>query len=132
MIESAQQFAELRKSEDPAEYRRAAQEEAHKDVWIEIINTMPDMRVWVAENKSVPVEILHILSKDSNVDVRFAVASKRRINRQIMTQLAMDKDESVRQRIAYNKKTPEDILKQLSLDAESIVSDVAKSRLKNF
>jgi hypothetical protein len=130
MISSAEEFIRLRTSDDPAEYRRAASDEASEKVWMDIINNYPDMKAWVAENKTVPLSILYILSNDSNSDVRFVVASKRKLDRALIEKLARDDNESVRQRIAYNKKTPAEVLKQLATDPESMVSDVAKERLK--
>lgn len=129
MILSAEEFVNLRRSDDPEEYERAVSEEASEHVWIGVITNYPEMRVWVAENKSVPLSILNILSDDSDPNVRFAVASKRKLDRALFDKLSRDESESVRQRIAYNNKTPTDILRRLVLDSEAIVSNVAKSRL---
>ena len=42
MIDSAAEFVRLRLSSDPAEYRRAAREEAPENVWLEVIEAYPD------------------------------------------------------------------------------------------
>ncbi|MGF9754534.1 hypothetical protein AAII07_04985 [Microvirga sp. 0TCS3.31] len=77
MIESAEEFVRLRTSTDPAEYRRAAHEEAAERTWIEVIERYPDMRSWVAHNKTVPLSILKILRHDADEQVRLTVTSKR-------------------------------------------------------
>ena len=44
MITSAAEFLQLRTSEDPSEYRRAAHEDAPESVWVEIVRDLPEMR----------------------------------------------------------------------------------------
>ncbi|MGO4249462.1 hypothetical protein AB4Y87_19790 [Paenarthrobacter sp. RAF54_2] len=78
MIQSAAEFVRLRSSEDPAEYHRAAHEEADVSVWLDVIDKYPDMRFWVAHNKTVPLEILELLASDPDVRVRSFVATKER------------------------------------------------------
>ena len=53
-IESAEEFIRLRTSEDEAEYRRAASEEAPDQVWAALIEQHPEVRFWVAQNKTSP------------------------------------------------------------------------------
>lgn len=67
MIESADEFVRLRTSQDRAEYHRAAHDEATEATWIEVLERFPDMRVWVAHNKTVPLTILERLRHDSDV-----------------------------------------------------------------
>lgn len=55
MIASAEEFVELRRSERQEEYSRVAQDSAPREVWLEVIQRFPDMRFWVAQNKTVPV-----------------------------------------------------------------------------
>jgi hypothetical protein len=76
MIESADEFRRLRESEIPDEYRRAAHDEAPVEVWLEVIRRWPDMRFWVAQNKTVPVSILEILVNDPDEKVRDMVLRK--------------------------------------------------------
>jgi hypothetical protein len=130
MIESADQFVLLRTSEDIELYQRAANEPATEDIWQEIIRRYPDMRVWVARNKTVPLNILEILSHDENADVRYAVAMKRKSSQDILQRLAQDPDESVRLRVALNPKTPKVLLEQLLHDKWSRVVEEAKNRLE--
>jgi len=77
VIESAEEFVRLRSSVDPAEYHRAAQEEASESTWLEVIDRFPDMRFWVAHNKTVPLSVLEILRHDPDDRVRHMVTSKR-------------------------------------------------------
>lgn len=77
VIASAEEFVRLRTSDDPAEYNRAAQDEASESTWREVIARFPDMRFWVAQNKTVPLSVLEILRHDSDDRVRHMVTSKR-------------------------------------------------------
>ena len=77
VIESAEEFVRLRTSEDPAEYERAAQDEAADRTWRDAIERFPDMRFWVAQNKTVPLSVLEILRHDPDERVRHMVTSKR-------------------------------------------------------
>ena len=70
MIESAEEFVRLRGSEVPEEYLRAAQDSAEVQVWLDIIQRYPDMRFWVAQNKTVPVPVLEVLRNDEDQRVR--------------------------------------------------------------
>lgn len=66
----------LRTSEDPDEHGRAAHDEASEDTWRDVIDRFPDMRVWVAQNKTVPLAILEELRSDPDVQVRSMVRAK--------------------------------------------------------
>jgi hypothetical protein len=129
MISSADEFARLRTSEDRREYHRAAHDEAPESVWLEVIAKHPDLRGWVACNKTVPISILELLSSDHDVSVRSMVAMKRRLTEKLYRKLAEDHDASVRERIACNAKCPRDILLILTKDPESFVADAARRRL---
>jgi hypothetical protein len=76
MIESAEEFRRLRESENPEEYGRAAHDEAPIEVWLEVIRRWPDMCFWVAQNKSVPLEVLETLANDPDWRVRDMVSRK--------------------------------------------------------
>ncbi len=130
MIESADQFFLLRTSEDIKLYQRAASESANEEIWQEIIEKYPEMRVWVARNKTVPLNILEVLSHDENADVRYAVAMKRKAGKDILQRLSQDSDESVRLRVALNPTTPKIVLEQLLNDQWSRVVEEAKNRLE--
>jgi hypothetical protein len=129
MIRSAEEFLHLRNSEQPEEYGRAATEPANEAVWREIIETYPDMRIWVAHNKTVPLATLRMLAKDDNDRVRHMVASKRKLDMALFMDLARDPDESVRHRVAANAKAPADVLRYLSNDESPFVAAAAAQRL---
>ena len=77
VIESAEEFVRLRSSEDPAEYNRAAHDSASVSTWLDVIERYPEMREWVAHNKTVPLEILEQLRNDPDERVRWMVLKKR-------------------------------------------------------
>jgi hypothetical protein len=91
-MNSAEEFIRLRTSGDPAEYLRAAREEAPVAVWREIIERHPDMRSWVAHNRTVPVEVLAILARDPSSDVRHSVAMKIKLPLELILDLAKTGD----------------------------------------
>lgn len=126
MIESAEEFVRLRTSRLRDEYLRAAEEEASINVWIDVIQRYPEMRSWVAHNKSVPMAVLVLLAGDPDPAVRSVVATRRKLSRELFRQLAADPDEAVRARIAYNRKAPLEILEALALDPAELVREGAK------
>ena len=132
MIDSAEEFIRLRKSELQEEYNRAAHDEAPMTVWLELVQKHPEMKVWVVHNKTVPLEILEALSLDEDPKVRSSVARKRKASHEIMERLARDTDESVRHGVACNKKTPPTILKLLLDDDSAFVATKANSRLSEI
>jgi len=76
MIASTEEFLRLRTSEVPEEYWRAAHDEASEETWLEVIDRFPEMRFWVAQNKTVPLVVLEILRHDKESRVRSMVRSK--------------------------------------------------------
>jgi len=129
MINTAEEFARLRRSDIPAEYERAASEEASVDVWLSVIDRFPDLREWVAHNKTVPLQVLELLARDPSASVRFTVASKRKLSRELQMLLVTDPDSSVRHGLACNAKCELEILRRLAADAESFVREAASKRL---
>jgi len=129
MIFTAEEFVALRLSDSPELYQRAANDSAPESVWLDLITNYPDMKKWVAHNKTVPISILRVLATDSDPDVRIAVAMKRKCEVAIFEKLANDINPSVRLAVAYNAKTPTDILRKLTRDDWDRVATVAKSRL---
>jgi hypothetical protein len=129
MIKSAEEFVRLRVSDFPEEYSRAADDEAPLCVWLDVISRFPDMREWVACNKTVPMEVLELLARDDESCVRAVVAEKRKLSVSLFELLARDHDEMVRQRIAYNKKVPAYLLEELSLDSSPVVRSAALKSL---
>ncbi len=130
MISSAEEFVRLRSSELPEEYWRAAHEEASEVVWLDVIARFPDMRKWVAQNKTVPLSMLEILARDADVSVRCMVAAKRKLSPVLFDLLSQDSEGTVRSRIANNKKAPLHILKRLLDDPEAFIRKAALKRLE--
>ncbi|MEY2515692.1 MAG: hypothetical protein QOJ89_3050 [bacterium] len=129
-IRSAPEFVRLRLSDDPAEYNRAAHEDAPDEVWDEVIAARPDMKPWVVHNKTVPLDLLRKLAHDPDPDVRCSVAMKRKLDAELFELLAADPDPQVRHRVAVNAKLPHRMLLQLAADAEAMVAEAAQQRLK--
>jgi hypothetical protein len=128
-ISSADEFARLRRSEEPDDYRRAAQESASLEVWQEVVDRHPDLRRWVAHNKTVPLEILERLAADADSDVRWTVAMKRKASPAILRQLAADPEDAIRLRVANHRNTPESVLRLLTGDPWEEVREVSQRRL---
>ncbi len=131
MIKSAEEFVFLRSSQEIDLYQRAAHEPATEEIWLEVIERYPDMRTWVAHNKTVPLSILEILSRDKDPRVRHMVAMKRKLGQDIsiLKRLAQDPEDSVRMSVALNPKTPRIILEQLLSDKWLRVVEEAQNRL---
>ena len=129
MIESASEFVRLRSSEDPAEYNRASREEASMSVWRNVIDEHPQYRFWVAQNKTVPIEILKILATDESATVRSMVASKRKLPDSLQVQLATDADESVRAMLARNAKVSGEALEILAKDSSPLVLAAVEAKM---
>jgi len=128
-IISADEFVRLRYSEDPQDYQRAAIESAPIAVWLEVIERYPDARVWVAHNKTVPIDVLETLAGDPDVRVRHAVAMKRKLTPTLLARLSTDDDESVRMRVAMHKNTSRETLEALRGDSWVRVRETVRERL---
>jgi hypothetical protein len=76
VLESVEGFVQLRTGEDPAEYYRAAHDHADEATWLDVLERFPDMRVWVAHNKTVPLSIPERLRHDPDEHVRSMVRAK--------------------------------------------------------
>jgi hypothetical protein len=129
MIKSSVEFGRLRTSENPDEYHRATSEEAVPEVWLDVIRQYPEMRIWVAHNKTVPIEILEILAKDGDPWVRSMVASKRKLPPRLQLTLGRDEDSGVRNSIACNAKAAKQVLELLAGDNVGRISERAAGRL---
>ena len=129
MICTAEEFARLRRSDDPDEYQRASSDEAPLEVWLSVVERMPELREWVAHNKTVPLSILEQLANDPDSGVRATVAGKRTLSPALQWALAKDPDPSVRERLAYNGKCLTEVLCLLSEDIETFVKMAAIKKL---
>ena len=132
MIQSAEEFVRLRRSANSDLYQRAACDHAPEHVWLETIEKYPEMKRWVAHNKTVPHRILCVLADDGDPGVRAAVAMKRKAGPELLARLAQDTDVWVRQRVAFNAKTPLHILEKLAEDPEESVAAGARDRIRGL
>jgi len=114
MISSAEEFKKLRESLVENEYHRAAHDEASEQVWFDVIKKYPEMKKWVAHNKSIPLSVLNVLAKDTDADVRVSVAIKRKLSRELFVLLSKDSDVSVLYTLALNPKIPHDVFDTLA------------------
>jgi hypothetical protein len=130
MITSADEFVRLRTSSERDLYSRAAGEPAPEEVWLEVIKKYPEMRKWVAHNKTVPNTILAVLADDPDYEVRWMVAQRRKADPAVLEKLARDPHESVRERVACNRKTPTTLLRRLADDPEAFVAEAAREQLQ--
>ena len=129
MIESADEFRRLRESEQSDEYERAAREPAPLHVWRDVVARFPELRAWVAHNKTVPHEILAELAGDPDARVRATVAAKRKLTPEVQLQLAADPDDGVRNRLAWNARATRAVLERLAADPWAAVAERARARL---
>lgn len=130
MIESAEEFVELTKSDDPTVQRRAIGYSAPEHVWLDIVDRYPQMRLWVARNKMVPDTILRILAGDKDDGVRAAVATRVTAKVDTLTLLARDPIPDVRERVARNPKASREMLEELVRDKEDSVSVAARETIE--
>lgn len=129
MINSADEFYQLRTSENPEKYLRAAWDEAPIEIWYEVLRKYPDMAFWIAQNESVQIEVLFHLSSHPEWRVRSMIASKNKITEDLQMKLAMDEDVFVRNSVARNKKATEKVLKLLVDDEDEEIKKIVKDRL---
>jgi hypothetical protein len=130
MITSAAEFAALRTSQVQEEYCRAAHEEASVEIWLEVVRDYPDLREWVAHNKTVPVEMLELLHLDPSDRVRQTVASKRKLPLDLQQALSRDESPSVRLTLCHNARLDIAILATLCSDSEQFVREAALERYR--
>lgn len=129
VISTAAQFVALRTSDDLAEQRLASTLPAAEAVWLEVVAAHPDLRFWVAQNKTVPSSVLRVLAADPDPKVRHMVASKRKCEPDLLARLAADPDSAVRLAVAYNPNTPQAVLERLGGDEWERVRQVVAGRL---
>lgn len=128
-IGSAEEFVRLRHSESPDEYRRAATESAPIEVWRELVEHYADEHFWVAQNKTVPLEVLSELAGDPDERVRMMVAAKKKLTPDILVRLARDPNDAVRMSVARHRNATRAVLESLRNDSWDAVRDVVAERL---
>ncbi len=130
MIRTAEEFKQLRESEIPEEFNRAAREEASIVVWKDILKKYPELAFWVAQNKSIQIEILIELAKSPDSNVRCMVARKRKITYKILDLLKEDNDESVRHALICNTKVTVEQKMTIRTDDSEWLKKELKEKIK--
>lgn len=130
MITSAEEFIALRTSDDPELYLRAAHELAPDVVWLELIEHHPEMRFWVAYNKTVPMWVPERLASDRDRRVRSMVAMKNKATSALLASLAADEDSGIRLSVACHPNTSAEVLRGMVNDAWEEVANKARERLQ--
>ncbi|WEF35469.1 hypothetical protein [Pseudoduganella chitinolytica] len=102
MISSTEEFIKLCSSQDAEAANKTLSENATIETWTEIIETCPERRIDVAQNRTIPDEIMRILASCDDPTVRSLIAQKRRLTLDMFPLLARDPDETVRRAIAAN------------------------------
>ncbi len=128
MISSAQEFVDLRCSDDPEEYRRAAFDEATEETWRQVIEQYPEMRRWVAHNKTIPEGVIRQLYAIGDYDILIALAMKRRTPSDVLHDMAVKGHDSVRMAIARHPHVLKLTLELLKKDPWEEVRNVAMMR----
>lgn len=131
MIKSAGEFVILRQSDNMDEQYLASHDTADIQVWYDIIKNYPDFKLWVIHNKTVPIEILEILSTDKDPNVRADVARKRIINAKIFDLLSTDPDENVRYALMCNTKLTLDKKQMIKMDDSPWLKNQFAEMFKN-
>ncbi|MCF1750471.1 hypothetical protein [Mariniradius sediminis] len=131
MINSADEFVQLRQSEDINEQRRASNDSADIGVWHEIIQRFPDFKLWVVHNKTIPIEILTLLAKDKDPKIRIEVARKRKISDEIFSFLSEDEDENIRYSLMCNSKLSLDKKQTIKVDDSTWLTAKLEEMIKN-
>ena len=132
MITTAEEFVELRTSDDPQLYHRAAHDFASVEVWIDVLQRYPAMCFWVAQNKTVPIEILELLIHHDDWKVRHMIASKRKCPPALLGILALDEDSGVRHAVVISPRVPRFVLELLLNDSWESIASMARERLTKF
>ncbi|MFI9547842.1 hypothetical protein ACIHAR_28615 [Streptomyces sp. NPDC052016] len=89
------------------------------------------MRFWVAFNRTIPVEVIRILSADSDWRVRDKVASRKDTPGDILEVLSRDTHEAVLSSVAGNPRTPVAALRVLSRHPWNQIREKSLRQLQN-
>ena len=128
MITSAAEFVALRCSTNPDDYRRSAREDASEETWRQVIEQWPEMRRWVAHNKTIPESIVRELFKRNDEEVKFVLAMKRSTPTDILDTLATDESDSIRLAVARHPEVSKSTLELLMNDDWEEVRRIASLR----
>lgn len=129
MIESAEQFIQLRTSELLADYERAAREGARDEVWLDVIERFSHFAPWVAHNKTISATIIYKLFELQRDEVLFVLAMKRRTPHDLLIKLSQHPNESIRLAVAKNARAPREALDLLKEDDWVAVREAVANRI---
>ncbi|WP_143020564.1 hypothetical protein [Sinosporangium album] len=99
------------------------------EIWLELVTHHPEAHFWVAQNKTVPIEILRILAASSDWHTRSMVAAKNKATPDILEVLANDDHDAVRHTVAGHRNTPTNTLMTLCSDTWHEVRRTAQDNL---
>ena len=125
MIQSAEEFVVLRESNDD----RSVEDTATETVWFEIIDRFPEMRFWVAHNRTIPYRVMQRLIADPDPRVRTRVSMKRKLPVEFIPLLARDSNSGIRLGMVRRRDTPREVLEELTHDTWSEIARIARERL---
>jgi hypothetical protein len=114
VIETVAEFIRLVESDSAADRRRSAWEEAAGGVWLALIEKHPEMRFWVAHNRTLPVDAMRILAADEDWRVRARIAMKASCPGDVLDLLSSDPHDAVASTVAGHPGTPTEALQRLS------------------
>lgn len=129
MVNSVEEFLNILDSDEELGTNESRLCHAPDNVWRQIIIEHPELKRWVAWNKTISYTILEILSEDNDPEIRWWIASKTKISIGLLERFSKDSNSSIRERIVFNSFTPVHILKELSLDTDADIAENARRRL---
>ncbi|WP_144299058.1 hypothetical protein [Variovorax paradoxus] len=129
MISSAREFMLLCASQRESDIAKSLQDEAPFKVWEDLILHYKSYQIDVAQNRTIPAEIMKALANQGDEIVRSILAEKRRLPTDLFHFFSRDSSPLIRKIIAANQKTPIDIVKYLTGDEDEDVASVARFRL---
>lgn len=131
MIDDANEWIRLRRSDDDDDQQRAMTETMPVAVWAQVYERAPDLRRFIAAHREVPSSILERLGNDEDAAVRLVIAQRDGAPENLLRFLADDVDERVRLAVAANQATRKDVLQYLSrVDPAEAVRLRASARLR--
>lgn len=131
MIDDANEWIRLRRSDDPDDQQRAMTEAVPVAAWAEVYDRAPDLRPFMAAHGGVASAWLERLARDPDRAVRLAIAQRDDASEAVLRELADDVSEPVRVAVAANPSTRKDVLQYLSrVDGAEAVRVRAAARLK--
>lgn len=125
VIVSATEFLKLCASDNPLDTQRSISDTASQDTWDELIKNHRYRWIDIAQNRTIPAEIVRFLATCDDSLVRAVIAENRNIPLDLFSELSKDVDEIVRRKIASNGKTPDEVLFALTSDLVESVASVA-------